>query len=89
MDGVTTRAAELSDKASLTDVFLRSLRDAITVTRGAWDEGREKAQFPEQLDFSRTSVIRYRSADVGFTMCRDQDTDLEIHALCIAVRVPA
>jgi hypothetical protein len=60
MDGVTTRAAELSDKASLTDVFLRSLRDAITVTRGAWDEGREKAQFPEQLGFHDVSGPGYR-----------------------------
>src|SRR5262245_60996932 len=84
MDQVMTRPAELSDKAFLADVFLRSLREAITATRGAWDEDSEKAQFHEQLDLPHTSVIRYRGTDVGFTMCRDCDTDVEIHTLCIA-----
>jgi ribosomal protein S18 acetylase RimI-like enzyme len=84
VDGVTTRAAGPNDKAFLTDVFLRSLRDAITATRGAWEEVRETAQFHEQLDLTRTSVIQYGGTDVGFMMCRDRDADIEIHTLCIA-----
>lgn len=84
VDGVTTRPAAVSDKTFLGDVFLRSLRQAITATRGEWNEGREAAQFHEQLDLTHTSVVRYRGTDVGFMMLRYQGTDVEIHTLCVA-----
>jgi ribosomal protein S18 acetylase RimI-like enzyme len=84
MNGITTRAAEVRDTAFLTDVFLRSLRGAITATRGEWDEARETAQFHEQLDLGRTAVIGFRGTDVGFSMCRERDGDVEIHTLCVA-----
>ncbi len=52
MNEITTRTAGSSDTAFLTDVFIRSLREAITAARGEWDEARETAQFREQLDLS-------------------------------------
>ena len=84
MNEITTRPAGSSDTVFLTAVFVRSLREAITVARGEWDEARETAQFLEQLDLRRTAVIEFRGIDVGFSMCAEQDADVEIHTLCVA-----
>jgi len=84
VDPVDIRAARFGDTAFLTDVFLRSLREANTAARGAWDEAREKAQFLEQLDLSRTWVIGSCGIAIGFSKCRARDADMEIHTLGVA-----
>ena len=84
MDAVTTRPADADDVGWLTDVFLRSLREAITAARGAWEEARERVQFREQLDLASIRIIQLRGADVGFLMARDHGADVQLHTLCVA-----
>lgn len=84
MDSITTRPAGAADIGWLTDVFLRSLREPISVARGAWDEAREQLQFREQLELGRTQVIQLRGADIGFLMSREHGDQVELHTLCIA-----
>jgi ribosomal protein S18 acetylase RimI-like enzyme len=83
MDTITTRPADDAEVGWLTDVFLCSLRDAITATRGVWDEPRERVQFNEQLDLANTRIIQRRGTDVGFLISRDHGADVELHTLCI------
>jgi ribosomal protein S18 acetylase RimI-like enzyme len=84
MDSLTTRPAGAADIGWLTDVFLRSLREPISVARGAWDEAREQLQFREQLELGRTQVIQLRGADIGFLMSQEHGDQVELHTLCIA-----
>ena len=84
MDTITTRPAGAADIGWLTDVFLGSLREAITAARGAWDETREGVQFREQLDLTGTQIIQLRGTDIGFVMSRDRGDEVELHTLCIA-----
>src|SRR5438128_361886 len=67
---VTTMPAYSQDLNFLAEVFLTSMRDAITADRGYWDVGKEDAQFRQQLDFSATHVIQVDNRDVGFIMTR-------------------
>jgi len=83
MDTVTTRPADAADVDWLTEVFLGSLRQAITAARGAWDEARERVQFREQLDLASTRIIQLRGADIGFLLSPDHGDEVELHTLCI------
>jgi len=83
---VKTRPAYSQDLNFLAEVFLTSMRDAITAARGYWDVGKEDAQFRQQLDFSATHVIQVDNRDVGFIMTRRLgDRVVEVHTLCVTV----
>ena len=84
METIRTRPACTNDVGWLTDVFSCSLREAITATRGTWDEARERAQFGEQLDVASTRIVQLHGADIGFLMSQDHGDDVELHTLCIA-----
>jgi hypothetical protein len=63
---IDTRPASSQDVDWLADVFLRSMREAITIARGSWDFERDDAQFRSQLQIADTRVIRAEDDDVGF-----------------------
>ena len=86
MRDVKTRPAHPQDVDFLAEVFLTSMRDAITVARGYWDVGKEDAQFRQQLDLGATRVIQVENVDVGYIMTRRvDDRVIEVHTLCVAV----
>ena len=86
MSDVKTRPAHSQDLNFLAEVFLTSMRDAITAARGYWDVGKEDAQFRQQLDLSATHVIQVDNRDVGFIMTRRLgDRVVEVHTLCVTV----
>jgi len=60
------RAADSDEIGWLTDVFVTSLRDAITDVRGGWDEARERDQFTRQLRLPDTRVIVAHGEPAGF-----------------------
>lgn len=60
------RAADSGEVGWLTDVFVTSLRDAITDVRGGWDEARERDQFTRQLRLPDTRVIIAQGEPAGF-----------------------
>jgi ribosomal protein S18 acetylase RimI-like enzyme len=81
---IDTRPTASEDVDWLADVFLRSMREAITITRGSWDFERENAQFRAQLQIADTRVIRVEGNDVGLVTVRALDGKLlEVHTLCI------
>jgi ribosomal protein S18 acetylase RimI-like enzyme len=80
---VTTRQATDDDLPFLADVFLRSMRVAITCARGFWDEAKERTQFHEQLQLPHTLVIEHKGASVGFLMTLERGEDIELHTLCV------
>lgn len=81
---IDTRPARSEDLNWLADVFPRSLREAITVTRGSWDFEHESAQFRAQLQIADTRVIRVESNDVGLVAVLAVDENLlEVHTLCL------
>src|SRR5438105_13122933 len=83
---VKTRPAHSQDLNFLAEVFLTSMRNAITAARGYWDFGKEDAQFRQQLDLSATHVIQVDNRDVGFIMTRRLgDRVVEVHTLCVNV----
>jgi N-acetylglutamate synthase-like GNAT family acetyltransferase len=81
---VDTRPASSEDVDWLADVFIRSMRDAITAARGSWDFAREDAQFRAQLQIAETWVLRVEGDDVGLITVRASDRrHLEVHTLCV------
>ena len=81
---IDTRSANSEDVDWLADVFICSMRDVITATRGSWDFEREDAQFRAQLRITDTRVIQVEGKDVGFLMVRTLDRKLlEVHTLCV------
>ena len=80
---VTTRPASEADVEFLCDVFLRSLREVITASRGRWDAQRERAQFLSQLDLSGTRLIECDGRAVGFLTVVPEEGTLDLHTLCV------
>jgi ribosomal protein S18 acetylase RimI-like enzyme len=80
---VSSRPATPQDTAFLADCFLQAMVDSITASRGRWDDARERSQFEQQLVLAGTRVIQLDGVDVGFIMCIDQPTALQIHTLCV------
>lgn len=81
---IDTRLAVREDVDWLADVFLRSMREAITITRGSWDFEHENAQFREQLQIVDARVIRAEATDVGLIIVRALEKELlEVHTLCV------
>ena len=84
MRDVKTRPAHPQDVDFLAEVFLTSMREAITAARGHWDVGKEDAQFRQQLDLNGTHVIQVENVDVGYLMTRRLDDRVtEVHTLCV------
>jgi ribosomal protein S18 acetylase RimI-like enzyme len=81
---ITDRETQPEDVTFLTDCFLRSMRDSIALCRGDWNEARERAQFERQLDLQGTRIIRADDLDVGFVICVEKPTALQMHTLCVA-----
>ena len=54
---IDTRPATSQDVDWLANLFIQSMRDAITATRGFWDRAREDAQFRAQLQITDARVI--------------------------------
>jgi ribosomal protein S18 acetylase RimI-like enzyme len=81
---VDTRPASSDDVDWLADVFIRSMRDAITTARGSWDFAREDAQFRAQLQIAETRVLRVEGDDIGLITVRALGRKhLEVHTLCV------
>lgn len=81
---VDTRPASSEDVDWLADVFICSMREAITAARGSWDFAREDAQFRAQLQIAETRVLRVEGDDVGLITVHDLDSKrLEVHTLCV------
>ena len=81
---IDTRPASNEDVDWLADVFIRSMREAITAARGSWDFEREDAQFRAQLQIADTRVIRVGGDEVGLITVRALEGRLlEVHTLCI------
>jgi ribosomal protein S18 acetylase RimI-like enzyme len=81
---VTTRPAVDADRPFVIGVFLRSMRESIAASRGAWDEVRERDTFEGQLDLQRTTIIERGATAVGFVMLGDLVGALQIHTIAIA-----
>lgn len=81
---IDTRPATSQDVDWLANLFIQSMRDAITATRGFWDRAREDAQFRAQLQITDARVIWADGEEVGFiTVRRSDDRLIEVHTLCI------
>ena len=81
---IDRRKAHSRDMTFLCECFLRSMRDSIARSRGAWDEARERAQFEDQLDLEATTIICADGVDVGFVTLDQDPKALQIHTLCVA-----
>src|SRR5258706_3199233 len=71
------------DTTWLADVYIASLRDPITTTRGVWNEEVERAQFVKQLLFTDPTIIQARGNRVGFYAIQLRTDALFLHTLCI------
>jgi N-acetylglutamate synthase-like GNAT family acetyltransferase len=81
---IDTRPATSEDINWLADLFIQSMRPAITAARGSWDGGHEDTQFRAQLQIANTRVIRVDGDDVGFlTVHALEDKLIEVHTLCV------
>lgn len=79
------KAAAATDLPELVALYLDAMREAIGSAHGSWDAAREAAEFREQLDLSRTVVLRAATTLVAFTMIRAiGGHTLEVHTLCVA-----
>jgi ribosomal protein S18 acetylase RimI-like enzyme len=81
---LSTREVTADDVGFLTDVFLRAMRTHITSARGFWNEEKERGQFCNQLELSRTQIIQHKGESIGFLMTLNRGKDVELHTLCIA-----
>lgn len=77
------RRATADDMPWLADTFITSLRDAITGTRGYWDENKERIQFREQLRLADTFVLLRESTCVGFYTAWSESDHLFLGTLCV------
>jgi ribosomal protein S18 acetylase RimI-like enzyme len=80
---IATRPAGAADVDLVAGVFLVALRDAITASRGAWDEVCERAQFLDQLDLAGTRVIEVAGRVAGFATVVARSGAAVLHTLCV------
>lgn len=78
------RAAEPSEVPWLTDVYVISLREAVSEIRGSWNETRERDQFVQQLRLQDTRVVVAAGEPAGLYTAWHAGDHWFLGTLCIA-----